>query len=107
MAEKLELFSKKIRIQIQEFVGLVIKKRTIEGENVIGALYFTQKLDDMIEWGDNDTADNNDGKLIVEKRQKAREINCMDRLAVAADVVQEIVTMIDLMNNIKGYSLKP
>ncbi len=90
-----------------EFVGFGIKKRPSGGADRIGAIAFTEKLDDMIGWGDNDAADNDNGKLIAEKGKKARENIVMDQLTVVVDVVQEIVTIIDLMDQIKGYSLAP
>ncbi len=55
----------------EEFVELGIKKTPTGGADGVGALGFMDKLDDMIEWGDDNAADNhNDGNFLQKKGKR-------------------------------------
>ncbi len=98
----------------EEFEGLGFKdNKPIGGTDGLGNLDFTEKLDDVILWGDNDSEHDqkicNDGyddrKITLIESEKEKKDNHSNKLAVVRDVVKEMVTQIDLMNQIAKISL--
>ncbi len=98
----------------EEFEGLRFKDKPTEGAGGLGALDFTEKLDDVILWGDDDSVHNqkigddgdDDHKLTSiesekeKKDKKSADRSHSDEFAVVQDVVEEMVMQIDLMNQI-------